>query len=103
MAEEQKMAKKKELAADLKTVNDAANDYFKVVADNKKQVEGLEKSLNEKADKAYDAYKKALNDFSDKHNGYHLTYRTDGNNVEFKVVELHTDELEQRINREIER
>jgi len=82
--------KKQELAK----INTAANDYLKLVKENNEKRAELKKTEQE----AYDAYKKELDDFADKHQGYHLTYRRDGDNVEFQVEEVKQKSLEDFFN-----
>lgn len=79
-AKEEALAEKK---ADLAKINEAANYYLKLVADNNEK----RNELREAEDKAYADYKKELNAFAEKNQGYHLTYKLDGNNVEFKIEE----------------
>jgi len=82
--------KKQELAK----INTAANDYLKLVKENNEKRAELKKAEQE----AYDAYKKELDDFAEKHQGYHLTYRRDGDNVEFQVEEVKQKSLEDFFN-----
>lgn len=93
--EEQTAKKDAALArkADVEVVQNAANAYLDLVAENNKKREELKKAEAE----AYEAYKKELNDFSNKHKGYHLTYTSDGENVEFKVEEAKSGLLEKEI------
>lgn len=94
---EEEQAAKKDAAlarkADVEVVQNAANAYLDLVADNNKKREELKKAEAE----AYEAYKKELNDFSNKHKGYHLTYTSDGENVEFKVEEAKSGLLEKEL------
>ncbi len=82
--------KKQELAK----INTAANDYLKLVKENNEKRAELKKQEQE----AYETYKKELDDFADKHQGYHLTYRRDGDNVEFQVEEVKQKSLEDFFN-----
>ena len=94
---EEEQAAKKDAAlarkADVEVVQNAANAYLDLVAENNKKREELKKAEAE----AYEAYKKELNDFSNKHKGYHLTYTSDGENVEFKVEEAKSGLLEKEL------
>jgi tRNA threonylcarbamoyladenosine modification (KEOPS) complex Pcc1 subunit len=86
---------KKEVAlaekkADLAKINTTANDYLKLVAENNKKRAELKKA----EDKAYAAYKAELDDFAEKHQGYHLTYTRKGDSVEFKVEEVKQKTIE---------
>lgn len=74
-------------------VEDAAKDYLNLIEENKK----LKLELAEKEQKAYDAYKQKLNEFSKAHQGYHLTYSYDGKNLEFKVEENKQNALQEYI------
>ena len=94
---EEEQAAKKDAAlarkADVEVVQNAANAYLDLVAENNKKREELKNAEAE----AYEAYKKELNDFSNKHKGYHLTYTSDGENVEFKVEEAKSGLLEKEL------
>ena len=50
--------------------------------------------LKSKEEEAYSKYKEELDKFAAKHHGYHLTYRIDGDNVEFEIEENHSKNLE---------
>ncbi len=94
-AEVKENATKKEVAlaekkADLAKINESANKYLKLVEENNKKREELRKAEQE----VYEAYKKELDDFAEKHQGYHLTYRKDGDNVEFQIEEAKHQTLE---------
>ena len=65
-------------------VQDAANDYLKLVAKNNE----VRNQLKEKENAAYNEYKNKLSDFSKTHKNYHLSYTYNGDNVEFKVEEI---------------
>lgn len=73
-----------EKKADLAKLNEVGNAYLKLVAENDKKRADLRKAEQE----AYKAYKKELNDFAEKNQGYHLTYKVDGDNVEFQIEEV---------------
>ena len=73
-----------EKKADLAKINTTANDYLKLVKENDKKRAELRKAEQD----AYEVYKKELDDFAEKHQGYHLTYRRNGDNVEFKIEEV---------------
>lgn len=73
-----------EKKADLAKINTTANDYLKLVKENDNKRAELRKAEQE----AYEAYKKELDDFAEKHQGYHLTYRRNGDNVEFQIEEV---------------
>ncbi len=94
--DEYKEAHKKELQAkedrqaDVKKIQDAANEYLTTLKANEEK----KKELDEAATEKYKAYRTLLSDFATKHNGYHLTYTNDGKNVEFKVEEARRDEIE---------
>ena len=79
-AKEVALAEKK---AEVAKINTTANDYLKLVAENNKKRAELKEAEN----KAYLAYKKELDDFAEKHQGYHLTYTKNGDTIEFKVEE----------------
>jgi len=87
IAEEKAVVRK----ADLVVVQDAANAYLKEVEENKK----IRAELAAKENQAYNDYKNKLNDFSAKHEGYHLSYKVNGNNVEFKIEEARADSVEE--------
>ena len=72
-----------EKKAELVQINTAANDYLKLVKENDKKRAELRKTEEE----AYKAYRKELDDFAEKHQGYHLTYKQNGDNIEFQVEE----------------
>lgn len=89
---------KKELAvaekkAELAKINAVANDYLKLVNENNKK----RAELKEKENEAYKAYKKELDAFADKHQGYHLTYRYNGDNIEFQIEEVKQKTIEDYI------
>lgn len=73
-----------EKKAEVAKITTAANDYLKLVKENDKKRAELRKAEEE----AYKAYKKELNDFAEKHQGYHLTYKQNGDTVEFQVEEV---------------
>ena len=86
---------KKELALaekkqELAKINEAANNYLKLVKENNEKRAELKQTEQE----AYEAYRKELDDFAEKHQGYHLTYRRDGDNVEFQIEEVKQKSLE---------
>lgn len=86
---------KKELALaekkqELAKINAAANNYLKLVKENNQK----RAELKEAEKKAYEAYKQELNAFANKHEGYHLTYRQNGDNVEFQVEEVKQKTIE---------
>lgn len=72
-------------------VQDAANDYLKLVAKNNE----VRSQLKEKENVAYNEYKNKLSDFSKAHKNYHLSYTYDGKNVEFEVEEIRHDSFEE--------
>ena len=86
-AEEEKKAlvvKEKELRQkDVEGVQTAANEYLNLVVKNNE----IRDKLREEEEKLYNAYRQELIDFSKKHKNYHLSYTSDGKNVEFKVEE----------------
>ena len=86
-AEEEKKAKQAELVS----INEAASAYLKLVEDDKK----LRADLKAKEDAAYEKYQAELDDFAKKHNGYHLTYKVNGTNVEFEIKEAHKINLDE--------
>lgn len=96
-------AKKAEVAearkADVKEVQDAANAYLELVAENNKKRDELTAAENE----ALAKYRELLNAFDEKHKGYHLTYTRNNGNVEFKVEEVKTKTLEEYMNEQRER
>lgn len=79
-----------EKKADLTKINTTANDYLKLVKENNQKRAELRKAEQE----AYKTYRKELDDFAEKHQGYHLTYKTDGDNVEFQIEEVKQKTLE---------
>lgn len=86
---------KKELALaekkqELAKINETANNYLKLVKENNEKRAELKQTEQE----AYEAYRKELDDFAEKHQGYHLTYRRDGDNVEFQIEEVKQKSLE---------
>ncbi len=88
-------ATKKELALaekkqELANINEAVNNYLKLVKENNEKRAELKQAEQE----AYEAYRKELDDFSKKHNGYHLTYKYDGDNVEFQIEEVKQKTIE---------
>lgn len=83
-----------EKKADLAKINTTANDYLKLVKENDKKRAELRKAEQE----AYEAYKKELDDFAAKHQGYHLTYKQNGDNVEFQIEEVKQKTLENYFN-----
>ena len=85
------LAEKKQ---ELTKINTAANDYLKLVKENNEKRAELKKAEQ----KAYEAYKKELDDFAEKHQGYHLTYKQNGDNVEFQVEEVKQKSLEDFFN-----
>ena len=76
--------------AELVKINRTANEYLKLVAENNKKREELRKAEQE----AYKAYRKEIDDFAEKHQGYHLTYKIDGDNVEFQIEEVKQKTIE---------
>jgi len=94
-AEVKEKNEKKELAVaekkqELAKINTAANDYLKLVKENNQK----RAELKDAEKKAYEAYRKELDDFAEKHEGYHLTYRQNGDNVEFQVEEVKQKTIE---------
>ena len=87
---------KEERQKEAADVQEAANNFLHLVAENKK----IREQLNEKENSAYLDFKTKMDDFSKKHNGYHLSYTYDGKNAEFKVEEVRyvalRDFMEQR-------
>ena len=79
-----------EKKADLAKINTTANDYLKLVKENNQKRAELRKAEQE----AYEAYRKELDDFAEKHQGYHLTYKRDGDNVEFQIEEVKQKTIE---------
>lgn len=98
-AAEKKVAAEKEKAenakkakqAELVSLNETASAYLKLVEANKK----IREDLKAKEDAAYEKYQAELDKFAEKHNGYHLTYRVDGTNVEFEIQEVRKINLEE--------
>lgn len=86
-AEEKEKADKK---AELAGIKSAATSYLKLVEANNK----ARADLKSKEEEAYSKYKEELDKFAAKHNGYHLTYRIDGDNVEFEIEENRSKNLE---------
>ncbi len=79
-----------EKKADLAKINTTANDYLKLVKENNQKRAELRNTEQE----AYETYRKALDDFAEKHQGYHLTYKCDGDNVEFQIEEVKQKTIE---------
>lgn len=73
-----------EKKAELANLNEVGNAYLKLVAENDKKRAELRKAEQE----AYNTYKKTIDDFAKKNQGYHLTYKIDGDNIEFKIEEV---------------
>jgi hypothetical protein len=88
-AHKKELIAKEERLADVKKIQDLANDYFSTLKDNEEKKKALDSIATDK----YNAYKTGLADFAKKHNGYHLTYTNNGGNVEFKVEEARRDEI----------
>lgn len=86
LEEKEKADKKAELAG----IKEAATNYLRLVEANNK----ARANLKSNEEKAYSKYKEELDKFATKHNGYHLTYRIDGDNVEFEIEENHSKNLE---------
>ena len=74
---------KEERQKDVTLVQEAANAYLTLIRKNNEE----RKALKLEEEKAYDVYRKQLAEFSKKHKNYHLSYRSDGKNVEFEVEE----------------
>ena len=94
-AEVNKATAKKEAALaekkqELAKINTTANDYLKLVKENNEK----RAELKQAEQLAYEAYKKELNKFAEKHQGYHLTYTQNGDNVEFQVEEVKQKTIE---------
>lgn len=88
-AEAEKEAKKAELDA----LNEAASAYLALVAeDNKARAE-----MKVFEEEAYKRYQAELDKFAEKHNGYHLTYKVDGTNVEFEIQEARKANIDEYI------
>ena len=83
-----------EKKAELAKINEKANTYLKLVAENDKKRAELKKAEQE----AYAVYRKELDDFAEKHQGYHLTYKINGDNVEFQVEEVKQKTIEDYFN-----
>lgn len=88
-AHKKELQAKEERQADVRKVESAANAYLSKLKDNEEK----KKALDKEATDLYQAYRDSINDFAKKHNGYHLTYKSDGDNVEFKVEEARRDEV----------
>lgn len=73
-----------EKKADLAKLNEVGNAYLKLVAENDKKRAEFRKAEQE----AYKAYEKERDDFAKKNQGYHLTYKVNGDNVEFQIAEI---------------
>lgn len=84
-AHEKKLAtvskEKEERQKEVAKIQDAANDYLKLVSENNK----VRQQLKEKENAAYADYKAKIEEFSKAHKNYHLSYTFNGENVEFKV------------------
>lgn len=85
-ADAEKAAKTKELAS----LNEAANAYLALVNSNAK----IRANLDEEERAAYNKYKAELNKFAEAHNGYHLTYKKNGDSIEFEVEDVRQERLE---------
>lgn len=79
-----------EKKAELAKMNTTATNYLKLVKENNKKRAELRKAEQE----AYETYRKELDDFAEKHQGYHLTYKIDGDNIEFQIEEVKQKTLE---------
>lgn len=79
--------------AEVKEIQEAANAYIKLVNDN----DEIRASLKASEKEAYSNYKNALNNFSEKHEGYRLRYYNNGETVEFKVEEVKRSSLEEEL------
>lgn len=80
-----------ERKAEVWEVQNKANAYLALVQENDKKRAELKA-----AEDALEAeYTRALNEFSDKHDGYHLTYYSkDGKTLEFKLEEVKAESIE---------
>jgi hypothetical protein len=76
--------KKQELAE----INSAAKTYLDLVKENKKKRDAFNEEITKSENEAYKIYKEKIDEFSKKHNGYHLTYKYDGENIEFQIEEV---------------
>ncbi len=87
-AEEEKNAlvskEKEKRQKEVAEIQDAANGYLKLVAENNK----VRDQLKEKENAAYLEYKNKIVEFSKAHKNYHLSFTLNGDNVEFKVEEI---------------
>ena len=94
-AEEEKNAlvskEKEKRQKEVAEIQDAANGYLKLVAENNK----VRDQLKEKENAAYADYKAKIEEFSKAHKNYHLSYTYDGKNVEFEVEEIRYDSIEE--------
>ena len=90
-AHEAEIKAKKAKTEDLAKIQSAANRYLAKVTENKK----LKEKLAEEEDKLYQEYRKVVNEFSDKYDGYRLVYHFNGDNVEFNVEEAKRDSIEE--------
>ena len=79
------LAEKKQELAD---INSAAKTYLDLVKENKAKRDALNAECAKAEDEAYKIYKDKIDEFSKKHNGYHLTYKYDGENIEFQIEEV---------------
>ena len=80
LVSKEKEKRQKEVAA----IQNAANDYLKLIAKNNE----VRDQLTEKENAAYADYKAKIEEFSKAHKNYHLSYTFNGKNVEFKVEEI---------------
>lgn len=93
-AEKKKAEEEKSLArkAEVAEIQEAANDYLRIIEKNKK----IRNELANEENDAYHFYQRKLNDFAEKYNGYHLTYSCkDGKTVEFKVEDARANSFEE--------
>lgn len=80
--------------AELVSLNETASEYLKLVAENRQK----RAELKAAEEAAYEKYQAELDKFAEKHNGYHLTYRVNGTNVEFEVKEAHEVNIDEYLN-----
>ncbi len=88
-AEADRESKKAELAS----INEAASAYLALVEKNNR----VRLDMKAEEEVAYDKYQAELDKFAEKHNGYHLTYKVDGTNVEFEVEEARKANIDEYI------
>ena len=79
-----KAKERAEREADAKVVELKAKAYLAEVEQNNK----IKADLKAKEAELYSEYQESINTFAEKHGGYRLEYKKEGDNIEFKVQEV---------------